>query len=148
MSSRNHSKTARVAAAGDTESPLASPMSSKDKGARAEDDNEGENSGASLTPAGPDRKKPYRVKNRAAAKRCREKTKQYEIDLTNRAKQVTQERVYLDACVNALKHEVLSLKNQILKHGSCDCDMIQGYITRTASSVSVAGHVGQQHATG
>ncbi|KAK2047899.1 hypothetical protein LZ31DRAFT_628816 [Colletotrichum somersetense] len=147
MSSRNHSKTVRVAAVGTTESPLTTSMSSKDKGARAEDNNEDEESDESLVPAGPDWKKPYRVKNRAAAKRCREKTKQYEIDLTNRAKQVTEERVYLDACVTALKNEVLSLKNQILQHGSCDCDMIQGYITRTASSVSVAGH-DRQHATG
>ncbi|KAK2031268.1 hypothetical protein LX32DRAFT_661988 [Colletotrichum zoysiae] len=147
MSSRNYSKTARVAAVGTTESPLTSSMSSRDKGARAENNNGDEESDESLVPAGPDWKKPYRVKNRAAAKRCREKTKQYEIDLTNRAKQVTEERVYLDACVTALKNEVLSLKNQILQHGSCDCDMIQGYITRTASSVSVAGH-DRQHATG
>jgi len=138
--SRNHSKNAWVGVGGASESPPASSMSYEDKGARAEDYNEDKDSDVSLGPAETDRKKPYRVKNRAAAKRCREKTKQYEVDLVNKEKQVTQEHMYLDAYVTALKNEVLFLKNQILQHGSCDCDMIQGYIARTASTVSVTGH--------
>ncbi|KAK1978420.1 hypothetical protein LZ30DRAFT_216450 [Colletotrichum cereale] len=137
---QNRSKKARVGTGAGSEPPPASSISYEDNGVRAEDDNEGEDSDASSAPAGSGRKKTYRVKNRAAAKRCREKTKQYEIDLANREKQVTQERMYLDACVTALKNEVLGLKNQILQHGSCDCDMIQGYIARTASNVSVAAH--------
>ncbi|OHW97684.1 basic region leucine zipper [Colletotrichum incanum] len=135
---QHRSKKARVGA--DSEPSPASSMSYDENGQWAENDDEGEDTDASLAPPGPDRKKTYRVKNRAAAKRCREKTKQYEIDLANKEKQVTQERMYLDACVTALKNEVLTLKNQILQHGSCDCEMIQGYIARTASDVSVAGH--------
>uniref|UniRef100_L2G2B8 Transcription factor atf21 n=1 Tax=Colletotrichum fructicola (strain Nara gc5) TaxID=1213859 RepID=L2G2B8_COLFN len=76
--------------------------------------------------------KKYRVKNRAAAKRCREKTKLYEEDLAVKEQEVTQERMYLDAYVAALKEEVLALKNQILQHGDCNCELIQGYIARTA----------------
>ncbi|GKT62352.1 basic region leucine zipper [Colletotrichum tofieldiae] len=131
-------KKARVGAG--CELSPASSLSNDENAEWAEDDVEGEDSDASLAPPGLDRKKTYRVKNRAAAKRCREKTKQYEVDLANKEKQVTQERIYLDACVTALKNEVLTLKNQILQHGSCDCEMIQGYIARTASTVSVAGH--------
>ncbi|WQF84262.1 Putative basic-leucine zipper domain-containing protein [Colletotrichum destructivum] len=71
-------------------------------------DNKGEDSDISRALRGPERKKTYRVKNRAAAKRCREKTTQYEMDLVNKEKQVTQERVYLDSCVTALKNEVTS----------------------------------------
>ncbi|GKT92444.1 nitrogen assimilation transcription factor [Colletotrichum tofieldiae] len=103
-------------------------------------DNKGEDSDISRALRGPERKKTYRVKNRAAAKRCREKTTQYETDLVNKEKQVTQERVYLDSYVTALKNEVLALRNRILEHGSCDCEMIQGYIARTASSVGCNGH--------
>ncbi|GKT50714.1 basic leucine zipper (bZIP) transcription factor atfB [Colletotrichum spaethianum] len=135
---QHRSKKARVGA-GSEPSP-ANSLSYDENGEGADEDDEGEDSDASLAPPGRDRKKTYRVKNRAAAKRCREKTKQYEIDLANKEKQVTQERMYLDACVTALKNEVLTLKNQILQHGSCDCEMIQGYIARTASTVSVAGH--------
>ncbi|GKT53406.1 nitrogen assimilation transcription factor [Colletotrichum tofieldiae] len=103
-------------------------------------DNKGEDSDISRALRGPERKKTYRVKNQAAAKRCREKTKHYETDLVNKEKQVTQKRVYLEACVTALKNEVLALRNQILEHGSCDCETIQGYIARTASSVSCNGN--------
>ncbi|GJD04361.1 hypothetical protein ColKHC_13186 [Colletotrichum higginsianum] len=85
-------------------------------------------------------KKILRVKSRAAAKRCREKTKQYETDLANKEKQVAQEREYLDSCVTALKNEVLALRNRVLEHGSCECEMIQRYIVRTASSVAYNGH--------
>ncbi|KAJ0365756.1 hypothetical protein COL26b_011939 [Colletotrichum chrysophilum] len=87
---------------------------------------------SSLSPSGPERRKNYRVKNRAAAKRCREKTKQYELDLAAKEQEVTQERIYLDAYVTALRNEVLSLKDQILQHGDCDCDVIQGYIATAA----------------
>ncbi|WQF76260.1 Putative basic-leucine zipper domain-containing protein [Colletotrichum destructivum] len=103
-------------------------------------DNKGEDSDISRALRSPERKKTHRVKNRVAAKRCREKTKQYETELANKEKQVTQKRVYLDACVTALKNEVLALRNQILDHGNCDCEMIQGYIARTASSVGYNGH--------
>ncbi|KAK1845673.1 basic region leucine zipper [Colletotrichum chrysophilum] len=94
-----------------------------------------ENVKSSLSPSGPEKRKSYRVKNRAAAKRCREKTKQYELDLAAKEQEVTQERIYLDACVTALRNEVLSLKDQILQHGDCDCDVIQGYIARAAGGV-------------
>ncbi|EQB49517.1 hypothetical protein CGLO_11142 [Colletotrichum gloeosporioides Cg-14] len=83
----------------------------------------------------PGKKKSYRVRNRAAAKRCREKTKQYELDLAAKEQDIAQERIYLDACVTALRNEVLDLKSQILQHSDCDCEIIQGYIARAASGV-------------
>ncbi|EXF86143.1 hypothetical protein CFIO01_09920 [Colletotrichum fioriniae PJ7] len=88
----------------------------------------------------PEGKKTYRVKNRAAAKRCREKTKQHELDLAAEEQRVTQQRMYLDACVAALKNEVLVLRSQILEHGDCDCEIIRGYIARTANNVSIGLH--------
>lgn len=81
------------------------------------------------------KKGPYRVKNKAAAKRCREKTKQYEADLVAKEKQVMQDRAYLEAYVTMLKNEVLSLRSQILEHGECECEAIQRYIIRTANNV-------------
>ncbi|KZL65392.1 transcription factor Atf21 (bZIP transcription factor) [Colletotrichum tofieldiae] len=84
----------------------------------------------------PEKRKPHRVKNLVAAKRYREKTKQYETSLVAKKGQVTRERMYLDSCVTALKNEVLTLKNQILQHGDCDCDLIQVYIARAASALS------------
>lgn len=110
----------------------ASPSSYDENALEIEVDNEVDESDA---PPAPGKQKTHRVKNRAAAKRCREKTKQYEMDLAARERQVTEERMYLDACVTALKNEVLTLKNQILQHGDCDCEIIQGYIAKAASGV-------------
>ncbi|KAL3297617.1 bZIP transcription factor [Colletotrichum asianum] len=111
-----------------------SSTSPKNETETMENDNK-EDEESSPSPSGPERKKSYRVKNRAAAKRCREKTKQYELDLAAKEQEVTQQRIYLDACVTALRNEVLSLKDQILQHGDCDCDVIQGYIARAAGGV-------------
>ncbi|KAF6810299.1 basic region leucine zipper [Colletotrichum musicola] len=112
-----------------------SPASSTSYGENTQDIEFNDERDESEAPPAPSKQKTYHVKNRAAAKRCREKTKQYEIDLAVREKQVTEERMYLDACVTALKNEVLTLKNQILQHGDCDCEIIQGYIARAASGV-------------
>lgn len=86
----------------------------------------------------PPRKKKYRVKNRAAAKRCRDKARQYEIDLVAREKQVTDEHAQLEACAASVKEEILVLKQQILQHSGCECPMIQGYIARVANEVGVS----------
>ncbi|KAF6785751.1 basic region leucine zipper [Colletotrichum sojae] len=95
--------------------------------------NDEANSSSSSPPA---RKKPHPVRNRAAAKRCRKKMKQYERDLVDRDREVAEERAYLDECVSALRCEVLSLKDQILQHGNCKCEAIQRYIVRKANEVS------------
>ncbi|KAK2738652.1 bZIP transcription factor [Colletotrichum kahawae] len=125
-------KKAKVGPAG--RAGATSSAAPKNETATTENDNN-EDGESSLSPSGPERRKSYRVKNRAAAKRCREKTKQYELDLAAKEQEVTQERIYLDACVTALRNEVLSLKDQILQHGDCDCDVIQGYIARAAGGV-------------
>ncbi|KAK1974501.1 hypothetical protein LZ30DRAFT_560791, partial [Colletotrichum cereale] len=83
----------------------------------------------------PDRRKTYRVNNRAAAKRCREKTRQRELDLVAIDRHITEERVYLNACVATLKDEVLDLRNTILQHSDCDCEAIKRYISKTAGDL-------------
>jgi hypothetical protein len=88
--------------------------------------------------AAPGTGKKYRVKNRAAAKRCRDKSRQFEIDLAAREKQVTEDHIFLEASAAALREEILTLKNQILQHGDCNCEVIQAYISNVASQVSNA----------
>ncbi|KAF3797279.1 hypothetical protein GCG54_00009250 [Colletotrichum gloeosporioides] len=120
-----------------------SPSSSNsydDKATMVDDDSKDEGEAEELYEQSeswrPELKKKYRVKNRAAAKRCREKTKQYEENLAIKEQEVSQERMYLDSCVTALKNEVLALKNEILRHADCDCELIRGYIARAAGGVS------------
>ncbi|KAK1975249.1 hypothetical protein LZ30DRAFT_693749 [Colletotrichum cereale] len=85
----------------------------------------------------PGEKKPYRINNRAAAKRCRDKMRQNELDLVAMDQQITEHRMYLEACVATLKDEVLGLKNEILQHSDCNCEAIKRYITLAASGVSL-----------
>lgn len=84
----------------------------------------------------PQKKGPYRVKNQAAAKRYRQRSKQYEINLVAKEKQMEEDRIRLQVCATALKNEVLSLRSHILDHSECRCEVIQQYITRTATTIS------------
>ncbi|KAL0778971.1 hypothetical protein CaCOL14_003455 [Colletotrichum acutatum] len=109
----------------DDEKTMAIKVNSKDK-------DEGEEPGEQGNSSRLGPKKGYGVKNRAAANRSREKAKQYEQHLAAKEYEVTKERIYLGARLTALKGEVLNLRNQILQHGDCDCEVIQRYIARTA----------------
>ncbi|KXH32413.1 hypothetical protein CSIM01_13864 [Colletotrichum simmondsii] len=101
-----------------------------------EDKDEGEEPGDQSNSSRPGPKKGYRVKNRAAANRSREKIKQFEQELVAKEQELATQRMYLGVCLTALKGELLSLKNQILQHSDCDCEMIQLYIARAAGRYS------------
>ncbi|KAF4827220.1 Basic leucine zipper (bZIP) transcription factor atfB [Colletotrichum siamense] len=131
-------KRAKIGAGGKP-SP-SSPISYDDKATAIDDGSmdEGEEDevGEQSESWHPGSRKKYRAKNREAAKRCREKTKQYEEDLAVKSREIEQQRMYLDECVTALQSEVLALKNQILQHGDCDCELINRYIARAAGAIS------------
>ncbi|RYP78062.1 hypothetical protein DL771_000755 [Monosporascus sp. 5C6A] len=73
-----------------------------------------------------------RERNRIAAQKCRRKSKQYQKDLTGRARDLANLNKLLSAERLALKDEVFLLKSEVLKHGSCNCSMIDDYIAKTA----------------
>ncbi|KAF2997780.1 hypothetical protein E8E14_002633 [Neopestalotiopsis sp. 37M] len=77
-----------------------------------------------------------RQKNRAAAARCREKTRHYADQLRGRERDLSSQKAVLTACVADLRDEVLALKNEILRHSGCDCDHIQKYLTAAANSIA------------
>ncbi|KAH7354525.1 hypothetical protein B0T11DRAFT_301504 [Plectosphaerella cucumerina] len=56
--------------------------------------------------------------------------------LRGREKQVTEDHMFLKASAAALWEQILTLKNRILQHGDCDCEVIQAYISNVASQVS------------
>ncbi|KAH8660078.1 hypothetical protein BX600DRAFT_438302 [Xylariales sp. PMI_506] len=76
-----------------------------------------------------------REKSRLAASRCREKSKKYIDNLCKRERKLATERATLQAAAAKLKEEVLSLKCEILKHGDCDCEIIQNYLVSAAKAV-------------
>ncbi|RYO81931.1 hypothetical protein DL766_001047 [Monosporascus sp. MC13-8B] len=73
-----------------------------------------------------------RERNRIAAQKCRRKSKQYQKDLADRARDLANLNKLLSAERLALKDEVFVLKSEVLKHGSCNCSVIDDYIAKTA----------------
>ncbi|RYP44952.1 hypothetical protein DL768_008645 [Monosporascus sp. mg162] len=73
-----------------------------------------------------------RERNRIAAKKCRRKSKQHQKDLADRARDLANLNKLLSAERLALKDEVFVLKSEVLKHGSCNCSVIDDYIAKTA----------------
>jgi chromosome segregation ATPase len=73
--------------------------------------------------------------NRQAAKKCRQKTKDQERHLEARGQELMEQNSHLNAEATALKDEVISLKNEILMHATCDDDLITDYITHAATEL-------------
>lgn len=73
-----------------------------------------------------------RQRNRIAASKCRRKYKQQEDDLAKRERELATKHKVLSDSAMALKNEVFDLKYEILKHGSCNCSVIDDYIARAA----------------
>ncbi|RYP47120.1 hypothetical protein DL769_011340 [Monosporascus sp. CRB-8-3] len=73
-----------------------------------------------------------RERNRIAAQKCRKKSKQHQKDLADRARDLANLNKLLSAERLALKDEVFVLKSEVLKHGSCNCSVIDDYIAKSA----------------
>ncbi|KAI2611603.1 uncharacterized protein GGS25DRAFT_519912 [Hypoxylon fragiforme] len=75
-------------------------------------------------------------KNRIAASKCRTKKKRETAKLQAVEKSLKVKRDALKCMVDSLRIEVLDHKNEILRHGMCDCSVIQKYIVETARQIS------------
>jgi len=84
-------------------------------------------------------------RNRIAASKCRAKKKAAMADLEATKKTMYTEHYQLSTTVTGLREEVLILKNELLKHGNCDCEVIQQYLTNAAKNIgngNAQGEVG------
>lgn len=77
-----------------------------------------------------------RQKNREAASKCREKTKNNVDDLRARERELSCQKQVLTAIAGELKNEVLALKHEILLHGNCECEYIQKYLESAAKQIA------------
>lgn len=80
-----------------------------------------------------------RQRNRQAATKCREKTKAAMAQLEATERAVSLEHMELSKTVTDLRGEVLALKNQLLLHGNCNCEVIQKYLRNAARTIGEAG---------
>ncbi|KAK7699459.1 hypothetical protein SLS64_011597 [Diaporthe eres] len=82
--------------------------------------------------AHPHAKGPLRTRNRAAATKCREKSKLAEEELESSERAMSSEHQRLSVMARGLRDEVLLLKHELLAHGNCDDASIQQYLSRQA----------------
>lgn len=76
-----------------------------------------------------------RLRNRAAATKCRMKSKVAIAQLEATERVLSDQHSQLSATVTGLRDEVLTLKNEILLHGNCDCDLINHYLRNAARNL-------------
>ncbi|GJJ76594.1 hypothetical protein EMPS_08953 [Entomortierella parvispora] len=70
-------------------------------------------------------------RNRMAASKCREKKRQQTLKTISDADEITARNHALHKSLDELQEEVRSLKNQILCHRDCGCDVIQKFVQTT-----------------
>jgi len=95
-----------------------------------------EDGGGPSTSAAPSntrtKKKTIREKNRTAATKYRNKTKKGIEELQEMESQLSEKNRILSGHVECLRNEILALKTEILRHGTCESPLIQEYIMKTA----------------
>jgi len=83
------------------------------------------------------RRKRFLERNRIAASKCRQKKKIWMQQLSSEADQAAARNKALQMMINQLKDEVLVLKNQLLAHRNCNCNVIQQYIQTSGQFASM-----------
>ncbi|KAK4510810.1 uncharacterized protein ATC70_005244 [Mucor velutinosus] len=96
-----------------------------------------------LTPPSPTRdtlpkkqRKKLLEKNREAAYRCRQKKKKWVNSLEERSQSAEAKNRELSEQVSQLREESIYLRNLLLTHGNCECDVVQAYLRRTSEQLS------------
>jgi hypothetical protein len=74
-------------------------------------------------------------KGRQAAQKCRERKKDYVRNLENLASEATTRNEALKETVTKLREEVLSLKDEVLRHAGCGVWSIDEYIAQCAGQI-------------
>ncbi|KAH7410076.1 hypothetical protein DE146DRAFT_643759 [Phaeosphaeria sp. MPI-PUGE-AT-0046c] len=74
-------------------------------------------------------------KNRVAAHKCRQRKKEYINGLEGRARDFSSKNKLLKENVAMLREEVLSLKNEVLRHAGCGFWAVDEYLARCAGDL-------------
>ena len=83
-----------------------------------------------------DRRSKFLERNRVAASKCRQKKKEWTSNLESNARELQQGKSHMALIVNSLKDEVMFLKGEMLKHTSCGCERIRGYLDRETDNIT------------
>ncbi|KAJ3086873.1 hypothetical protein HK102_012295 [Quaeritorhiza haematococci] len=83
-----------------------------------------------------DKRRKFLERNRLAASKCRQKKKQWVEELQRQSTEISAKNRQLQLLVSQLKEEVIVLKNQLLLHRNCQCNVIQAYTASQFASSS------------
>ncbi|KAI8983979.1 hypothetical protein BDF20DRAFT_857295 [Mycotypha africana] len=75
-------------------------------------------------------------KNREAASRCRQKKKRWVNGLEERSQIAQAKNEELQGQIKQLREESIYLRNLLLTHGNCNCEVVQTYLRRTSEQLS------------
>ncbi|GKZ97878.1 hypothetical protein AnigIFM59636_001696 [Aspergillus niger] len=75
-------------------------------------------------------------RNRVAANKCRKKKKERAKQLERRCETVSQEKMLLESQVDHLRGEILSLKNELLRHSHCGDARIKCHLAKMVKQLS------------
>ncbi|PWY83360.1 hypothetical protein BO70DRAFT_361472 [Aspergillus heteromorphus CBS 117.55] len=81
-------------------------------------------------------------RNRVAANKCRKKKKEHSRQLESRCQAVSQENTSLESEVDHLRSEILSLKNELLRHSQCGDAGIKRHLAQMIKEISDRGAAG------
>lgn len=70
------------------------------------------------------------------ASKCRQKKKAWVNELEQTSEKVVEDNKRLNDMVLQLKEEAMFLKNQLLAHGTCNCDVVKQYLKQSAKLAS------------
>ncbi|KAL8683860.1 MAG: hypothetical protein Q9186_000203 [Xanthomendoza sp. 1 TL-2023] len=81
------------------------------------------------------RRSKFLERNRVAASKCRQKKKEWTQNLEDRARDLQKENQSLRIMIDSMRDEMLFIKSEMLKHTTCGCEQIQGWVKSNADSL-------------
>lgn len=87
------------------------------------------------------RRSKFLERNRIAASKCRQKKKEWTQNLESRARELAKESQSLRMMVESLRDEMMFLRSEMVKHTTCGCAEIQGWVKSGAGSDATSPHI-------
>lgn len=88
------------------------------------------------SPSRTKKREAFLARNRAAAHKCRQRKKEWADKLQEHMRELQTKNRNLNVSVHVLRNELLSLKAEVLRHGTCNFPLIKEYISNAASHVT------------
>ncbi|EPS32432.1 hypothetical protein PDE_07392 [Penicillium oxalicum 114-2] len=85
---------------------------------------------------GSDKRAKFLERNRLAASKCRQKKKEHTQQLEQRYKEQSEKKEMLVAEIARLRSEILSLKNEVLKHAQCGDEPIKLHLAQMVKKIT------------